>query len=189
MSLNLISLKKRDSNPVWLQIVDEKGEPLFYDDITLEEKQAFEKKLERFEKGELKKEPKLDCERKPVRIKLESPHSEAFRKAKQYRKVKDQMALKGVIDAAQIELKEKGTIDISEVLDSGTRKVCDNIDAGARNIAEVTLEWEGFRDPETLEDVPYNPELLAGILSEPNNLATYTHIIQAIDSGEGFFTE
>lgn len=189
MSLNLISLKKRDSNPVWLQIVDEKGEPLFYDDITLEEKQAFEKKLERFEKGELKKEPKLDCERKPVRIKLESPHSEAFRKAKQHRKIKDQIAAQGVLNAAQKEAEQTGGIDLDKILNDSTAKVCDSIDTGAKIIAELTLEWEGFRDPETLEDVPYNPELLADILSEPNNLATYTHIIQAIDSGEGFFTE
>ena len=73
MSLNLINLKKRDSNPVWLNLVDQNGQPLMYDVITLEEKKAFENKVERFKAGKLKKEPKLDCERKPVRIKMESP--------------------------------------------------------------------------------------------------------------------
>lgn len=189
MSLNLINLKKRDSKPVWLNLVDKDGKPLLYDVITLEHKKEFEDKLERFKAGKLKREPKLDCERKPVRIKMESPHSEAFRKAKMHRKVKDQITAQGVIKAAEQLALETGEFDANKMIDNSIEKICEGIENGAKMIAELTLEWEGFRDPETLEDVEYSPELFADILSDPDNMATYTHIVKAVDTGEGFFTE
>ena len=159
MSFNVINLKNRDESDVWLQLVGADGEPMVY-----------------------------GKDEKPVRIKMKSPHNEAFKRAVTSRKIKDQIIAQNIVKEAQAELKDGQEFDLNKFIDSSVDKVVDGIDSGAKMICSLVTAWDGFID-ENNKPIEYKPEYLFAALTEPENLATYTAIIKSIETKQGFFTE
>jgi hypothetical protein len=185
MSFNISQFKNRDQSDVWLNLVGKDGKEMSWLKLPKEKKDELAEEIERFNAGTYDGD-KLDEFKRPIRIKMKSPHGEAFRKAKMHRKVKDQVLLQGVVAQVQKDIKESGEVDLEKILDESTAKVCDSVVSGAKMIAELTVDWEGFTDDG--KDAEFNPEILVAILSDPDNLVTYTSIIKAIDEKVGFFT-
>lgn len=182
MSFNISQFKNRDQSDAWLNLVGKDGKPMFYLQMTKAQREKHAEDIEKFLAGE----DVLSEFKKPIRLKMKSVHSEAFRKAKMHRKLKDQILLQGIVSNAQKQLSEDGEMDMDKFLDDSTDKLCDGINTGAKMICELTIDWEGFTEGE--ESAEYNPDILMAILTDPDYMVTYTNIIKSIDEKEGFFT-
>lgn len=187
MTFNVINLKHRDDGDMWLQLVDAAGNPAVYHDMTADQREKYESDIARFEAGEIEEKPSLAEFEKPIRIKMRSIHSEAFRKAKMHRKIKDQISAQSIIKQAHKEAESGDDVDLNKLLDDSTEKFCDSVHDGAKMIAENTVDWDGFVDQDG-NKLEYSPEYLMRILTDPDNLSTYSAIIKAIEAKEGFFT-
>jgi hypothetical protein len=186
MSFNISPFKNRDLSEVFVNFVGKDGKPLQWLKMSKKQREELKEEIELYQKGEYEGDA-LDKFKRPVRIKMKSPHTQAFNKAKLKRKVKDSMLVQGVAKEALKELEEGKEIDVAEFVNNATQKICDTVQNGVAMICELAVGWEGFTDGES--DAEFDVEMLRAILSDPDHIEAYTHIIKCIDEKSGFFTE
>jgi hypothetical protein len=186
MSFNISQFKNRDLSDVFVNFVGKDGNPMQWLKLTKKQREELKEEIELHQKGEYQGDA-LEKFKRPVRIKMKSPHTQAFNKAKMMRKVKDTMLLQGVAKEAQKELKETGELDADALMKLATEKVCETVESGVNMICDLAVGWEGFTDGES--DAEFDVEMLRVILFDVEHIEAYTHIIKCIDEKSGFFTK
>lgn len=187
MKFDISRFKNRNLDDVWVDLVGADGKPMFYlGDIPKKTAESLKEEIEQFNAGTYDGDA-LDKYKKPIRLKLKSPHSQAFNKARLARKVKDSMLIQGAAKEVQQSIDAGDSLDSQALIDMATGKVCDTITSGVSMICELATDWEGFTDGDQL--AKFDVEILQAILSNPDNLETYTDIIKKIDGKLDFFTE
>lgn len=184
---NVSQFKNRNLEDVWISLVGADGKPMFYlGDMPKKTAESLKEEIEQFNAGTYDGDA-LDKYKKPIRLKLKSPHSQAFNKARLARKVKDSMLIQGAAKEVQKSIEDGDALDADSLMDMATSKVCETITSGVSMICELATDWEGFTDGEALAE--FDVEILRAILLNPDNLETYTDIIKKIDGKTDFFTE
>lgn len=184
---NISQFKNRNQSDVWINLVGQDGKSaLWLKGMTKEQAKALKSEIEQFHAGTYEGNA-LDEFKSPIRLKIKSPHSQAFNKARMVRKVKDSMLIQGMAKDVKSSIDSGEELDPEALVNLATSKVCDTVTSGIAMICELAVDWDGFNDGTS--PVEFDVEILQAFLMEPDNINTYTDIIKKIDGKTDFFTE
>ncbi|CAL9958975.1 hypothetical protein VPHK71_0042 [Vibrio phage K71] len=157
MSFNVINLKHREAQDMWLHIKDADGELMYAD----------------------------DKKKKPVRVKFKSIHGEVFRKA--FLKMNVRLSrLKSGKQAEYEKLSQDKHEITPEEIEADVMKVFMDAEYLAIDfITEMAIDWEGFID-EHDKPLEFEPEYLHFVVSKIENYHVLNQIREAFKNSETF---